>query len=127
MAEPCLFGYNGVGTDSGEDFGYLYFSCASYAVFFHCLFHVISTTYIVTVTVTFFPAKMNPLETAQKKTIWYFMPTSHACSNTLDFPQGNAVLPLPSDIQLFKLYDLAFKNSYFGVLLIKDLTLSFHF
>ncbi|KAL9960243.1 hypothetical protein ACROYT_G033677 [Oculina patagonica] len=56
-----------------------------------------------------------PLEPAQKKkNIWHFMPTSHACSNTLDLPRGNAVLLLPSDNELFELYDLAFKNSYFG-------------
>jgi len=44
------------------------------------------------------------------------MPTAHTCSNTLDLPRGNAVLPLPSDDELFQLYDLAFKNNFFGVM-----------
>ena len=52
----------------------------------------------------------------KRKPIWHFMPTCHTCSNTLDLPRGNAVLPLPSDNELFELYDLAFKNSYFGVM-----------
>ncbi|XP_029195689.2 uncharacterized protein LOC114961227 [Acropora millepora] len=56
----------------------------------------------------------------KKKPIWHFMPTSHTCSNTcsnsLDLPRGNEVLPLPSDNELFELYDLAFKNNYFGLM-----------
>lgn len=52
----------------------------------------------------------------KKKPIWHFMPTSYTCSNTLDLPRGNAVVPLPSDDELFELYDLAFKNNYFGVM-----------
>lgn len=58
----------------------------------------------------------------KKKPIWHFMPTSYTCSNTLDLPRGNAVVPLPSDdelfelFELFELYDLAFKDNYFGVM-----------
>lgn len=52
----------------------------------------------------------------KKKPIWDFMPTSHTCSNTLDLPRGNAVVPLPSDDELFELYDLAFKDNYFGIM-----------
>ena len=53
---------------------------------------------------------------SKKKHMWHSMPTSHTCSNTLDLPRGNAVLPLPSDNELFELDDLAFKNNYFGVM-----------
>ncbi|CAH3123927.1 unnamed protein product, partial [Pocillopora meandrina] len=52
----------------------------------------------------------------KKKPIWHFVPTCHTCSNTLDLTRENAVLHLPSDNEPFKLYDLAFKNSYFGVM-----------
>jgi len=52
----------------------------------------------------------------KKKTIWHFMPTSLTCSNTLDMPRGNAVIPLPSENELFEVYDPAFKNNYFGVM-----------
>ena len=44
------------------------------------------------------------------------MPTSRTSSNSLDLPRGNEVLPLPSDNELLELYDLAFKNNYFGVM-----------
>lgn len=53
----------------------------------------------------------------KKKPIWHFMPTSHTCSNSLDLPRGNEVLPLPLYNELFELYDLAFKNNnYFGLM-----------
>lgn len=51
-----------------------------------------------------------------KRTNWNFMPKSHTCSNTLNLPIGNRHLPLPSEEDLFQLYDLAFKNTYFGIM-----------
>ena len=47
---------------------------------------------------------------------WHFKPTSHTCSNSLNLPRVNAVLPLPTDNELFEMFDLAaFENNYFGI------------
>lgn len=51
----------------------------------------------------------------KKRAIPDFMPKSHTCSNTMHLPCGSAGLSLPSDRELFALYDYAFKNTYFGI------------
>jgi len=51
-----------------------------------------------------------------QKNHWYFMPTSHTCSNTFDLARGIAVIHLPLENELFELNDPAFKNDYFGVM-----------
>ena len=57
------------------------------------------------------------LKVPKKKTkIADFIPKSHTCSNMLQLPYGSATIPLPSDEELFEIYDLAFKNSYFGIM-----------
>ena len=43
-----------------------------------------------------------------------FLPTAHTCSNILELPRGTREYPLPSVDTLFKFYDLAFSQSYFG-------------
>ena len=45
-----------------------------------------------------------------------FIPKAHICSHILNLPRGSASIPLPDDTELFAVYDLAFKNSYFGIL-----------
>ena len=45
-----------------------------------------------------------------------FLPTANTCANTLCLPRCTNDLLLPSEEQLFNLYDLAFANSYFGKL-----------
>ena len=45
-----------------------------------------------------------------------FLPRAHTCSNTLHFPRGSLLFPLPPQEELFNLYDYAFKNTYFGVM-----------
>ena len=54
-----------------------------------------------------------PLE--EKRVIADFILKSHTCSNTLDIPSGSHLIPLPSEKELFRLYDYAFKNAYFGL------------
>ena len=51
----------------------------------------------------------------KRRAIPDFLPKSHTCSNTLHLPRGSATLPLPSDENLFNIYDYAFKNTYFGI------------
>ena len=51
----------------------------------------------------------------EKRAIPDFLPKAHTCSNTLHLPRGSATLPLPSDENLFNIYDYAFKNTYFGI------------
>ena len=53
--------------------------------------------------------------TQKKRITTDFLPKAHTCSNTLHLPRGTPNLPLPADGELFKLYDYAFKNAYFGV------------
>ena len=50
-----------------------------------------------------------------KKKNWYFTPTAHTCSNTLGLPTESRVLPVPPEEDLFQLYDMAFKNTHFGI------------
>ena len=54
--------------------------------------------------------------TKKKRKITDFIPKSHTCSNTLHLPCGSATIPMPPDEDLFAIYDLAFKNSYFGIM-----------
>lgn len=48
----------------------------------------------------------------KKSAIPDFMPKSHTCSNTMHLPRRSAGFSLPSDRELFALYDYAFKNTY---------------
>lgn len=57
--------------------------------------------------------KVTPLE--KKTVITDFIPKSHTCSNTLDLPRGSYLIPLPSEDELFRFYDYAFKNTHFGL------------
>ena len=43
-----------------------------------------------------------------------FHPRAHTCSNILELSRDTREYPLPSVDTLFKLYDLAFSQSYFG-------------
>ena len=43
-----------------------------------------------------------------------FIPTASTCGNTLFLPYATINTPLPESDTLFKLYDYAFVNSYFG-------------
>lgn len=43
-----------------------------------------------------------------------FLPTANTCANTLYLPRHGKDLLLPSEEQLFNLYDLAFANAFFG-------------
>ena len=52
----------------------------------------------------------------KKRKIADFIPKYHTCSNTLHLPRGSAIIPMPPDGELFAIYDLAFKNSYFGIM-----------
>jgi len=45
-----------------------------------------------------------------------FLPTANTCANTLSLPRCTNGSLLPSEEQLFNLYDLAFANAYFGKL-----------
>ena len=51
-----------------------------------------------------------------KRKIADFIPKSHTCSNTLRLPRGSATITMPPDEELFAIYDLAFKNSHFGIM-----------
>ena len=46
---------------------------------------------------------------------WSFIPTANTCSATLFLPKGSYDLPLPTEKELFEVYDFAFSNSYFGL------------
>ena len=43
-----------------------------------------------------------------------FLPMANTCINCLKIPRGSHDIPLPSEEDLFDLYDCAFLNSYFG-------------
>ena len=45
---------------------------------------------------------------------WMFLPQAHTCSYALDLPIRNAQIKLPTEEELFEIYNLAFLNSYFG-------------
>jgi hypothetical protein len=44
-----------------------------------------------------------------------FLPTSNTCSQTLNLPTGSHDIPIPSEEDLFEIYDYAFRNDYFGL------------
>jgi len=44
-----------------------------------------------------------------------FLPTANVCVNCLKLPRPSPARPLPDTDTLFKLYDLAFANTYFGI------------
>jgi len=52
----------------------------------------------------------------KKRIIADFIPKSHTYSNTLHLPHGSATIRMPPDEELFAIYDVAFKNSYFGIM-----------
>ena len=52
---------------------------------------------------------------ATSKNKWAFVPTSNTCTQTLYLPTGSHDCPLPSEDQLFEVYDSAFVNVYFGL------------
>ena len=43
-----------------------------------------------------------------------FLPTANTCINVLNLPCASATVSLPSDDELFNLYDYAFSSSFFG-------------
>lgn len=43
-----------------------------------------------------------------------FLPTAHTCGNILSIPIATTNNPLPSQDQLFDIYDMAFCQTYFG-------------
>ena len=45
---------------------------------------------------------------------WNFLPTANTCSQALRLPIGSLNIPIPSEDDLFEVYDHAFKNDYFG-------------
>jgi len=45
-----------------------------------------------------------------------FVPTANTCSNTLNLPRPSSNASLPEDERLFYFYDLAFSNTFFGLL-----------
>ena len=45
-----------------------------------------------------------------------FLPTSMTCINQLKLPCGSMSHTLPSDKELFALYDYSFLNSHFGLM-----------
>ena len=45
-----------------------------------------------------------------------FLPTANTCASTLYLPRRTNDSLLPTEEQLFNLYDLAFANAYFGKL-----------
>ena len=45
---------------------------------------------------------------------WAFLPTANTCSQTLNLPTGSHDIAIPSEEDLFEIYDHAFKNNYFG-------------
>ncbi|KAH3805220.1 hypothetical protein DPMN_133517 [Dreissena polymorpha] len=45
-----------------------------------------------------------------------FVPTANTCANTLNLPRPSPDTPLPPDQKLFHFYDLAFSNTYFGLI-----------
>ena len=46
---------------------------------------------------------------------WAFLPTANTCSQTLNLPTGSHDIPIPSEEDLFEIYDCAFRNDYFGL------------
>ena len=45
---------------------------------------------------------------------WSFLPTANTCSQILNLPTGSHDIAIPSEEDLFEIYDHAFKNDYFG-------------
>ncbi|CAC5359836.1 unnamed protein product [Mytilus coruscus] len=45
-----------------------------------------------------------------------FIPTANTCGNSMTLPRATHEIPLPSDTQLFSLYDYAFLNTYYGLI-----------
>ena len=50
-----------------------------------------------------------------KSNKWAFLPTANTCSQTLNLLTGSHDIPVPSEEDLFEVYDYAFKNDYFGL------------
>lgn len=46
----------------------------------------------------------------------FFLPSSNTCTNTLNLPSPSSTVDLPSDDILFNVYDLAFCNTFFGII-----------
>lgn len=44
-----------------------------------------------------------------------FLPTANTCTNTLVLPRPTQEIKLPKREELFKLYDYAFSNAFYGV------------
>ncbi|CAG2191962.1 unnamed protein product [Mytilus edulis] len=44
-----------------------------------------------------------------------FLPTANTCINTMQLPRPSLLIDLPPTEELFKLYDYAFLNTYFGL------------
>ena len=45
-----------------------------------------------------------------------FLPTAITCINQLKLPRSSLVKDIPTNEDLFNLYDFAFSNSYFGLM-----------
>ncbi|XP_071147376.1 uncharacterized protein [Mytilus edulis] len=45
-----------------------------------------------------------------------FIPTANTCGNCMTLPRASHEIPLPSDTQLFSLYDYAFLHTYYGLI-----------
>jgi hypothetical protein len=52
----------------------------------------------------------------KKRVVPYFLPKAHTCTNRLELPRPTLSVQLPEEVQLFKLFDYAFLNAYFGSL-----------
>ncbi|KAJ8310422.1 hypothetical protein KUTeg_012287, partial [Tegillarca granosa] len=44
-----------------------------------------------------------------------FIPTANTCINCLRLPRPSSTILLPEDLELFRMYDYAFANSYYGL------------
>lgn len=56
------------------------------------------------------PPSVSFAETGKGK----FIPTSNSCINQLVLPRAGNSYKLPNEKELFRLYDYAFLNAYFG-------------
>lgn len=45
-----------------------------------------------------------------------FIPTANTCINSLKLPRGSLEIKLPTDEELFSLYDYAFLNTFYGLI-----------
>lgn len=43
-----------------------------------------------------------------------YLPSAHTCTNTLVLPRGPLLAKLPTEDEMFEIFDLAFSNSHFG-------------